>query len=204
MRRWKIMATAALAVATAAGAVGLTLGPASAHDEGAYSSTFVDGGGDLTNDWGEHYEDIGNSLCNGCGSSWNTDTVVLWQSILVAEHLLNRSSIDGKFGSGTAEATKKWQTRYGLTADGKVGDKTWDKADNRLSWATCGCYVIYDGYGDRGQLSLYRGDDTYSWGDGAYRLGSVRDANGDRVSVDNTDANHHIYHKKRTVTLHFW
>lgn len=200
MRRWKIVATAALAVATAAGAVGLTLGPASAHDSGAHSTTFVDGGGVLTDDWGEHYGDIGNSLCNGCGSSWNTDTVVLWQAILAAEGLLSYSAIDGKFGSGTAAATKKWQTRYWLTADGKVGTKTWDKADNRLSWVSGGHTVVYDGWATSGKLYLDRGNSTWiPYDGGAYRLVYVADDDSD--SSIWFRSSHHIYHKQRTVTV---
>lgn len=35
---------------------------------------------------------------------------------------------DGKFGPGTANATKKWQKDHGLTADGVVGPKTWSAA----------------------------------------------------------------------------
>ena len=34
---------------------------------------------------------------------------------------------DGKFGSGTEEAVKKWQAANGLTADGIVGFHTWNK-----------------------------------------------------------------------------
>jgi putative chitinase len=34
---------------------------------------------------------------------------------------------DGDFGSLTEQAVKKWQTENGLTSDGIVGDKTWEK-----------------------------------------------------------------------------
>lgn len=35
---------------------------------------------------------------------------------------------DGKFGSGTHNATVAWQKAHGLTPDGKVGPNTWTKA----------------------------------------------------------------------------
>jgi peptidoglycan hydrolase-like protein with peptidoglycan-binding domain len=37
-----------------------------------------------------------------------------------------------RFGTATKNATKKWQKAHGLTADGKVGPKTFGKADNKL------------------------------------------------------------------------
>jgi len=46
---------------------------------------------------------------------------------------------DGDFGPGTEKAVKAWQSANGLTADGIVGDETWNKmfsADNTTSAAT--------------------------------------------------------------------
>ena len=37
------------------------------------------------------------------------------------------SETDGVYGPGTLEAVKKFQTQQGLTADGAVGSKTWEK-----------------------------------------------------------------------------
>ena len=203
MRKWKIAAVTAVAVATTASAIGLTLGPASAHNTGAYSTSFVDGGGKLSDDWGDHYSEIGNSLCQGCGHSWNTDTVVMWQAILAAEGLLNHSGIDGRFGSGTAAATKKWQTRYGLTADGKVGPATWRKADDRLYWRTGANSLVYDGWGSRGKLYFHRGNSLWTaYDSGAYDLYSLSDDNGDHHTYFQNS--HHTYHKKRTVTVNNW
>ncbi|MGH3735032.1 MAG: peptidoglycan-binding domain-containing protein [Micromonosporaceae bacterium] len=189
------------ATAAAIGAAPL-VGPASAHDQGAYSTTFADGGGSLSDDFGDHYSEIGNSLCYGCGNSWNTDTVVMWQAFLAAEGLLSHSAIDGRFGPGTRDATKKFQSRYGLTADGKVGPATWDKADNRLRWDSCGCYVRYDGYGSTGSVNLTRGNPWAGYDSGAYELSSLRDDDGAHHTYFNDS--HHIYHKSRTVTVDNW
>ena len=37
--------------------------------------------------------------------------------------------VDGKFGDKTLKATKDFQTRFGLTADGIIGPKTLEKAN---------------------------------------------------------------------------
>ena len=47
--------------------------------------------------------------------------VMLWQTIIGV-------TADGKFGPGTAAATKTWQASKGLTADGIVGPQSWSKA----------------------------------------------------------------------------
>lgn len=47
--------------------------------------------------------------------------VIAWQKIIGV-------TADGNFGSGTATATKAFQTKHGLTADGVVGPKTWSAA----------------------------------------------------------------------------
>lgn len=47
--------------------------------------------------------------------------VVAWQQIIGVK-------ADGVFGSGTTAATKAYQTKHGLTADGVVGPKTWSAA----------------------------------------------------------------------------
>ena len=40
---------------------------------------------------------------------------------------LNNITVDGKFGSATTAAVKRFQTYCGLTSDGVVGRKTWKK-----------------------------------------------------------------------------
>lgn len=190
MRTWKV-AVAVVALAT------MFTGTANANidNSGKYSTAFVDGNGSVTDDFGDHYSEIGGSLCNGCANSWNTDTVVLWQSILVAEGFLSHSSIDGKFGPGTRDATRKWQTRYGLSADGKVGPATWRKLDDLLK--TAGELDVYY-YGREGLVNLARGYYLYASDGGAYQLYSVRDH--DSAHYTYFDGSR-IYHKKRTITI---
>lgn len=47
--------------------------------------------------------------------------VTAWQQIIGV-------TADGNFGTGTAAATKSWQTAHGLAADGVVGPKSWSAA----------------------------------------------------------------------------
>lgn len=49
-----------------------------------------------------------------------------WQEWLVSRKL--PVTVDGEFGPATEKATKEWQTRAGLDADGKVGTQTLKKA----------------------------------------------------------------------------
>lgn len=161
--------------AVAVGALVATLGvsgTASADplDEGVYSTLFWDGGGELNDDFGDHYDEIGNSLCNGCANSWDTQGVEAWQAILIAEGLLPRGSADGKFGSATETATWNYQSRYNLDKDGKVGPQTWGHADGRLQWNSSSTWVIYDGA--RGYVLFERGNSAHgnAGGSGAYRI----------------------------------
>ena len=190
MRTWKI-AVAVVALAA------MFTGTANANPDnvGKYSTAYVDGNGSVGDDFGDHYSEIGNSLCSGCSNSWNTDTVVLWQSILVAEGFLSHSSIDGKFGSGTKAATIKWQQRYGLSADGRVGPATWRKLDDQLR--TAGELDVYY-YGREGLVNMARGHYLVHDDGGAYQLYGVRDHDGDHRTLFNGSR---IYHKKRTITI---
>jgi peptidoglycan hydrolase-like protein with peptidoglycan-binding domain len=165
---WKLGLTAAVAGLSTL----LATGPAQAAysiNSDAYSSSFVDGDGTLTDDWGEQFGELGNSLCYGCGNSNNTDIVVLWQSILAAEELLTLGDIDGQFGPKTRDATIAWQKRYELSADGKVGDATWGKADDRLSWQT-NSMAGYTASYQSGAVMFYRGDTSKYRDGGAYKL----------------------------------
>ncbi|GCB46627.1 peptidoglycan-binding protein [Streptomyces sp. NL15-2K] len=164
-----------LAAIAAGLATVLAVGPAHAaysQNSGAYGTTFVDGADKLTDDFGDHFDELGNSLCYGCGNSWNTDIVVLWQSILVAEDLLNFGDIDGQFGPGTRDATIAWQKRYGLGADGKVGDNTWSKADDKLVWLS-NVDITYTGKYNSGAVVFNRGSTSKTQDSGAYRVHEV-------------------------------
>lgn len=166
MHRWGRRLVMAVAVA-AIGVMGFA-GTAQA------STTSVDGSGDLSNDFGDHFDELGNSLCDGCGDS-DSDLVMMWQAILFSEGYLGKGDIDGSFGPTTETATKKWQTRAGLTADGKVGEASWNVADNRLSWVGSGSttarryHVWYNAAATGGSVEFIRGN-IYSQTDGAYSM----------------------------------
>ncbi|MFC8872229.1 peptidoglycan-binding protein [Streptomyces sp. NPDC057148] len=174
----------------------LTVSPAHAAyagNSGAYSTSYVDGAGSLTDDFGDHFNELGNSLCYGCGESSNTDIVMLWQSILASEHLLDFHEIDGYFGSRTRAATVKWQQRHGLDDDGMVGNATWSKADDRLRWY--GSTLRYRSGGHFGFVEFHRGDSSKSSDGGAYHLHKVMQ--GDGVYVFETGTR--VYHRSKTV-----
>ncbi|SDN01710.1 Putative peptidoglycan binding domain-containing protein [Streptomyces sp. cf386] len=197
-RRWKPV----LGVLAAGLSTVLIAAPAQAvpANSGAYGTSFVDGAGGLTDDFGDHFSELGHSLCNGCADS-NTDIVLMWQAILAAEGLLGLSDIDGRFGSVTAAATKQWQSRYGLTADGWVGDGTWSAADNRMKWTGQEGQetATYDATGD-GSISFERGN-SYSYTDygdsGAYRITGMHRGSHGRWFGGGTRIQFH----SRTVTV---
>lgn len=160
-----------LIVALAVSSSVLTATPAHAdhNNHGRYSDYFVDGGDVLTDDWGDHYAELGYSLCYGCLSN-DTDLVVLWQTILFAEGFLSEDSITGYFGPLTHDATQAWQVRYRLLADGKVNDATWKRADEGLRWlSSTSSYLEYNATGS-GYVTLIRGSESYNHDDGAYQL----------------------------------
>ena len=195
MLRTRIVAAVAIAV----GLTTMIAGPAQAHRD-SYSTSFVDGGGAINDDWGDHDNELGGDLCQGCANSSNTDLVILWQSVLAAEGLLSHSGIDGSFGSGTKAATERWQERYGISSDGRVGPNTWDKADDRLTWTSTGVSLRYDGWGTSGKINFVRGNSAEGtpYGDGSYTMYSV----GDDDNSDGTyfTGSHHIYLKSRSLT----
>ena len=55
------------------------------------------------------------------------DLVGDWQNFLRGEEIY-LGAIDDDFGQKTHEATIKFQSKYGLTADGVVGQNTYKKA----------------------------------------------------------------------------
>jgi hypothetical protein len=161
--------------AVAVGALVATLGvsgtaSATPSDVDAYSTSFWDGGGVLHDDFGDHYEEIGGDLCNGCARSSNTGSVRAWQAILFAERLLPKSGIDGQFGPNTHNATVQYQRNHSLGVDGRVGPQTWGYADNQLRWNSYRTKVLY--HGVEGTVTFERGNSDHgnAGGGGAYRL----------------------------------
>lgn len=161
---------AVLSVVAAAGTAHAWAG--SEANAGVYGTSFVDGADYLGDDFGDHRGELGNSICYGCADSYNTDLVIMWQAILYAEGYIGPWDIDGQFGPKTRDATKNWQRKYGLVADGIVGNATWGVADSNLEqqWEQSEIsYVTRDSSGRvRGRVEFYRGSDTEP--NGAYDL----------------------------------
>ncbi|MEV6109318.1 peptidoglycan-binding domain-containing protein [Streptomyces sp. NPDC051940] len=165
------------------------------------STTVVDGSGALTDDFADHFAELGNSLCNGCGDSSNTDLVLMWQAVLYSEGYLTKSGLDGRFGSGTATATKKWQLKAGLTADGKVGNATWGKADGRLYWSKTSSgswYVKYNAVNGSGVVTFVRGKRVYG-STGNYYLIGARNGSGTAAKSTRTTSTINLF--SRDISL---
>lgn len=170
------------------------------HNNGGVSGTsFVDGDGALTDDWGDQYGELGNSLCNGCADSNNTDLVMMWQAILFAEGLLPKSGIDGQFGPRTESATRSWQDRYDIRIDGSVGNQTWTRADDMLEWVSSNI-LHYEGRNQSGTVTFYRGSETNH--NGAYQLvgAAPNYAGTDSASFSNSSHRIHFYSETLRVS----
>ncbi|MDG4798525.1 peptidoglycan-binding protein [Micromonospora sp. WMMD1082] len=115
------------------------------------SQGYIGGAGVVTDDWG----DEGTLSRTSYASS---SAVGLWQRVLVADGLLTLAQVDCEFGPVTESATKSWQQRNNLSADGKVGPLTFGRADDRLSDQGNG-YVYYRG--SNTTLALKRIDGRY-------------------------------------------
>ena len=69
----------------------------------------------------------GTALREG-SSGQNVRLVQFWLKIARTVYSsLNNVTVDGRFGSATTAAVKKFQTYFGLTSDGVVGRTTWNK-----------------------------------------------------------------------------
>lgn len=119
-RRWARIVGAGVAAVLAAALVG----PAPAQASAAQG--VISGSGAVTDDFGDE------ATLSRTGPYRYSTAVALWQTILAIEGFIDNDGIDCDFGSGTEAATKSFQRRYGLTADGIVGPNTWKKADNYL------------------------------------------------------------------------
>jgi hypothetical protein len=73
------------------------------------------------------------TICRTC-TVRHGNVVMLWQMFLWSEDLSIQDSCsvwaDGDFGPKTEAATRRWQSKNGLVADGVVGSKTWTEAQN--------------------------------------------------------------------------
>jgi peptidoglycan hydrolase-like protein with peptidoglycan-binding domain len=106
-------------------AVVLSAAPASASGDYSGLST-VAGSGGFADDWND--EGILSTTRHA-----SSNATCLWQKILWADGKLAWDDIDGVFGSGTREATKKWQQEWvSGTADGVVGKATFTAAGKSL------------------------------------------------------------------------
>ncbi|NIK61657.1 peptidoglycan-binding domain-containing protein [Kribbella shirazensis] len=195
MRTWRRAQLAAAAALVGLGVVSSGVAYADSGNVGKYSTAYVDGSGYLDDDFGDHRGELGSDLCYGCSNSSNTDAVLLWQSFLVAEGFIGYSGLDGNFGPATRDATKKWQSRYGLTADGRVGNATWGRADNILRWDDG--FVRYPGR-DGKSVVLERGWNYQGQTYGAYDLLGIDVSGSRRVSFTNSA---HIWLKARTYDV---
>ncbi|HEY9409571.1 MAG TPA: peptidoglycan-binding domain-containing protein [Jiangellaceae bacterium] len=193
--------TAALSVVAVASTAHAWAG--SEDNAGVYGTSFVDGADAVTDDFGDHRAELGNSLCYGCADSQNTDLVIMWQSILYAEGYISPWDIDGQFGPKTRDATKNWQRKYGLVADGIVGNATWSVADNKLDaqWETSEIlYAARDATGRvRGWVAFYRGADSND--DGAYDLRSASVNTGSWTTVYFASSNDRINFFRKTISI---
>ncbi|QLQ39942.1 peptidoglycan-binding domain-containing protein [Micromonospora robiginosa] len=118
----------AAALTTTVGIIGFAA-PAHANT----SQGFVAGSGAVTDDFGDEGT-VSKSSHTRSGATG------LWQYILWADgakesdgSTFDASDIDCDFGPNTEYATKDWQRRYGLGADGVVGTGTFGRADNKLA-----------------------------------------------------------------------
>lgn len=104
--------------------------------------------------------------------------VTAWQKILVGASLLPASGVDGRFGPKTEAATRTFQTRIGVTADGIVGPATREATARLLAWLAAAKPIPavppYPGVARRGD----RGGQVRVWQD------TLNDRAGAKLAVD--------------------
>lgn len=95
-----------------------------------------------------------------------SDITGVWQAILWADGYLGKcgsSGVDGRFGTGTKNATYSWQGGRGLTADGIVGSNTWGKADNYNVYISGTSSAEYEGVYHEFEFYAPGGGWTWRW-----------------------------------------
>lgn len=169
-------ALTALALAVAAGTA--SLGPAHAD--------VVDGNFNFRPNWGDEH-----TLSTGSFNVGNN--VGMWQAFLSAEALFpSRCSQDGAYGSGTANATRSFQSRYGLGVDGIVGSATWNRANARVTRYYTGIdaetydYLYY--VGQEGRQVFLANYNKITEGEWRWRAYGYSDAVG--LAANYADTNH--------------
>lgn len=124
--RQTVLATAVLSALLGAASLGVASPTHADPVQGGPNSNPTDDWGTDSNGRQEHIIRSGGTYAVG-------DYAGLWQGILWADGNLTECSVDGIFGSGSAAATRSWQSARGLGADGVVGPATWQRADNSLA-----------------------------------------------------------------------
>jgi peptidoglycan hydrolase-like protein with peptidoglycan-binding domain len=97
----------------------------------------------------------------GSGNSGNV--VGMWQQMLhmTCDNPANFSQ-DGLFGTNTKNATKSYQTHYGLSPDGVVGPNTWTKARSQTIYTgSPGNYTFYPGLAN--SFPMLKTSTTWYW-----------------------------------------
>jgi len=134
----------------------------------------VTGFDEITDDWGDEGP-LSRSSYSFSGATG------MWQRVLYADGAVERDGttfdqvdMDCSFGPNTEYATRDWQRRHGLAADGIVGRNTLSRADNKLSLDPDGYHVYYNGSAHRihlGTRARFPNTGWYSivvpWGQGA-------------------------------------
>ena len=180
--KWKLVVATGAAALIAGGVTGFA--DIAAASPATTSIKYVDGFGDVNDDFNDHEREVG-VLCDGCDNSTRTDLVVVWQSILASEGHLTGDQVDGTFGAQTTKATKKWQRANDLEQSGEVDQATWARADNNLSVVDeedGDSYVEYLSITSDGAVSFKRLED------GTYHLLSLYDQE-NKLNNVNSDKN---------------
>ncbi|MDI5937642.1 MULTISPECIES: peptidoglycan-binding domain-containing protein [Micromonospora] len=165
MTNWKQRAAFTMAAALVGAAA--FAAPAEANT----SEGYVAGGGVVTDDFGDEGT-VSQSSHRYSGATG------LWQLILWADGAkesdgtnYDYADIDCDFGPNTVAATKNWQQRYGLTADGVVGTATFGRADANLSQISdLGDQIEVRYNGSVNSFTMYRNDSSGSMPN-AYSVG---------------------------------
>jgi hypothetical protein len=86
-------------------------------------------------------------LCTSSSSCVTKGNLVrFWQNILVSRWMqdatLNCQFVDGSFGTNTKAYTREWQSSWGLSDDGRVGDNTWGELSSLLVATSANSYSV--------------------------------------------------------------